>query len=151
WVAAPPPSTPIPGGSGLVARPNVNTYPNIVLTLTCPLARRVLRPTPAGRSLKMPSPLVSRPVSSEYGGAELALTFTASRRLRTIWLLNETFMRCRTSMPPEPPPNAMTPGTNCAKPPPPAAVTDGPHSVASVPVGETLNGPSVLLRIEPSG
>src|SRR5262245_66425359 len=43
------------------------------LTSYCPAPRTLLRPTPAGRSLTIVSPLSSRPVVMLYGLAELAL------------------------------------------------------------------------------
>src|SRR5262249_37836365 len=114
--------------------------------VVCPSARSVLRPTPAGRSLKIPSPLVSWPVSSVYGGALLVLTLRPMTMLRTTWLLIERLRRCLMSTVGAPPPNTACPGMLLLTPPPPPPPAAGPHSVSSVPVGETLNGPSVLLR-----
>ncbi len=90
--------------------------------LNAPSPRSVLRPTPAGRSLKIRSPLSSSPVRKVYGDALDVLNEMPICRFFTIWLLSVAFRRCRTSL------------------------FAGPQSRLRSPNAGTLNAPSLLLR-----
>jgi len=90
-----------------------------------PSPRSELRPTPAGRSLKIRSPLVSTPVLIVYGVPVASTKFRFALKLRSACVPKNAFTRCRMSFEP------------------------GPHSASRLPVAGTLNAPSTLFSSRP--
>src|SRR5436190_13260434 len=93
------------------------------LVFHCPAPRALFRVTPAGRSLKIKSPLSSRPEVIEYGAPVDALTLIDIFKFRSWLRLNEPFARCT------------------------ADPADGPHSLDNCPLAGVLNAPSVLFLL----
>src|SRR5262245_55096341 len=96
-----------------------------MLVLQFDTVRAELRPMPSGRSLKIKSPLLSRPVRMLRGGALDQLPLSRRLMFLNAAELNDMFSRCR-----------MSP-------------RDGPHSSARSPVAGTDQAPSELFRSLP--
>src|SRR5260221_11906893 len=102
--------------------PGVSVYVRRVLMVDCGVARSVQIPTPAGRSLMMPSRLSSSPVVSLYTLPLRADQDTLMFRFLTCVLLTERLTWNGASAAPF------------------------PHSVSRLPPGGGSNGPTALRR-----
>src|SRR4051812_27921517 len=109
----------MPGGRLLIGRPNRNVYEKLPFSVNVPSPRRVLRPTPSGRSLKIRSPLVSTPVLIVYGDPLATFRLRFALKFLICCEPRNALKRWRTSL---------------------FAV---PHSAARLPVAGGLNAPSV--------
>src|SRR5687768_4111107 len=83
----------IPGGGGVFRWPNPSEYEVFRLTFISPSPRSVLRVRPAGRSLKIRSPLSSVPVRMVYGEADEWFIDRKKFRFFNAWLFTPTLTR----------------------------------------------------------